>query len=79
MGLHGGDSVSRAAGEALYIVLMCQGGAIRPKQVFATALVSEAAEPAMGSGENELNKYMEWKSRAVKSLEEKLYECGERV
>lgn len=72
VGLHGGETVPRAAGEVLYIISMCQGGAIRLKQVSATALGSEAAEPPMGSGENELNKYMEWKSRAVKSVEEKL-------
>ena len=69
----------RAAEEALYIILMHQSRAIRPKQVSATALGSEAAEPPMGSEEKELRKYMEWKSRAVKALEEKRHECGERV
>lgn len=78
-GLRGGATVPRATGEALYIVPMHQSRAIRPEQVSATALGSEAPEPPMGSEENELRKYMEWKSRAVKALEEKLQECEERI
>lgn len=65
--------------ERLYIRLMHQGRAIGPKQVSTTALGSEDAEHPKGSEETELRKYTEWKSRAVKALEEKLRECGERV
>lgn len=57
----------RAAGEVLYIILMHQSRTIRAKQVSTTALGSPAAEHPMGSGENELRKYTEWKSGAVKA------------
>lgn len=59
--------VPRSAGEALYIILMHQSRTIRAKQVSTTALGSPAAEHPTGSGENELRKYIEWKSGAVKA------------
>lgn len=68
----------RAAGEALYIILMMAEPS-NQRQVSATALGSEAADPPVGTEENKLRKYMEWKNRAVKALEEKLHEHGERV
>lgn len=57
MGLYGGKTVQRAAGEALYTILMHQSRAIRPKQVSAIALGSEAAEPPIGSEEYKLRNY----------------------